>query len=505
MENDNWIADLTAHSDDALPAEVDVIVVGAGSGGCTTAGRLAADTDLQVLLLEAGTALPSEGTQTPGSAFFSLTPDVLDPNPTVPQPHVGSRVMTVPTGRGLGGGSTVNLFAWFRGHPHDYETWGRAGATGWGWEDVEPFFRRIESHAGSTAGDNPEKRGVTGPMKVRTAPDLELGQAAFIAAAQQAGIPVTNDLNGRQPLGAGLIDATISDGVRHSVLDGYLRPASAADNLQIRLNAEVATVDLTDGRATGVVLADGRHVRARTSVVLSAGAVRTPGILMRSGIGPAPQLRTAGIDTAVDLPGVGQNLHDHPMVIPVWPITSGRTLLDMNDGPATNAYRALRRGPLGNLPTTGAVLPGASGSNLPEIQALVYLLGIGGDMTPLEDPAISVTVALLSPQSRGSVRLDPDDPLGELVVDPGYLSDPDDLPRLRAGLRRIREIMEEPRCVRSAVHHSSRTPTWMTRAWTSGSSTIFRRSGTPSEPAAWARTAMPSLIHGSGCAESPVC
>lgn len=433
---------------DDLPAAVDVIVIGAGAAGCVVASRLSAERSRDVLVLETGSWTPTQQSRTPGTAFYALSEENLHLAETVPQTGLNDRSVGLPTGKGLGGGSSVNLLAWFQGDPADYDGWAAGGATGWDWASVESTFQKMEHFA-----PGPDDfHGAGGPIVVDTALDLEPGLLSFVAAGEEVGLEVSTDLNGARRTGVGLVQANIRDGVRHGVVDGYLAPVADRDNLQIALGCQVANLVLDGTRVVGVALTDGRTVLARERVVLSAGALRTPQLLMLSGIGPAEHLRDVGIDVVVDSPGVGSNFQDHPIVSAVWSLTSGRSLLDAQDEQAQAAYRLVRRGPLSVLPTVGALFPlsqadGADadgpGADAPAtIQALVYLLGLDATMTPMPQPAVSVTVALLTPSSRGTLRLASADPLAAPLIDPGYLTATDDLPRLREGVSRVREMMQ---------------------------------------------------------------
>ncbi|WP_328606610.1 GMC family oxidoreductase N-terminal domain-containing protein [Amycolatopsis sp. NBC_00345] len=423
------------------PSEVaDVVIVGGGAAGCVVAGRLAAGSDREIVLLEAGSVADARRSPMPGGAFAALNDEILHTDVTVPQPELGGRKIAVLTGKALGGGSSVNMLAWFQGDPADYDGWLAAGAEGWGWADVRPVFQRIE-HNAAGAG---EFHGAGGPMAIDFARDIEPGLLRFVAAGEQVGLPVSHDLNGKDRVGVGLSPTNIRNGARHSVVDGYLTPVAHRPGLSVRGDSPVERILIEDGRATGVRLADGTVIRAREKVVLAAGALKTPKLLMLSGVGPAEHLRAHGIDVVADSPGVGQNLHDHPMVPAVWQVHSGRTLLDAQDEQSQEAYRLLGRGPLSAFPTVAAFFPPADGDGAPEVQGLFYLIGLDGDLQPLDEPAVTVTVALLTPRSRGTLRLASADPAAAPIVDPGYLTDPGDLPRLREGVRRVAELMAAP-------------------------------------------------------------
>jgi choline dehydrogenase len=422
-----------------VPTEVDVVIIGAGAGGCTLAARLSEQTGEQILLLEAGPTIPDAESLVPGTNLNRIYGETLYQDATVPQPTLGGRVIALQTGRGLGGGSAVNIMSWFHGHPADYDDWAAAGANGWSAQDVMPTFKRIEHYA-----FGPDSfHGAGGPMVIDAPRDIDSTQMAFVAAGNEAGFPVTRDFNGSQRTGVGLASVNIRDGERHSVVDGYLLPALGRSNLTVRVGQRVDRVLLESRRATGVLLATGHTVQARRAVVLCAGAVRTPQLLMLSGIGPKAELRKHGIDVLLDSPGVGANLHDHPTVCPVWEVTSGPTLLDALTPESERAYALLRRGPFSAFARGTAMLPIAGEGDVPAIQVFFVELGLQPNGPPLNTPAVTAVTALMSPDSRGTVTLASPDPAIPPVLDPAYLSHPEDRRRLSSGLEIIEDIFAQ--------------------------------------------------------------
>jgi choline dehydrogenase len=422
-----------------LPDVVDHIVVGAGSAGAVVAARLSADPDRTVLLLEAGDPVDQDVTRVPGMASSLWSGTMAYENLTVPQAGLDGRRIALTTGRGLGGGSSVNTMGWFQAHPEDYDGWAASGATGWGWADMAPYPRRVEDHEFGAG----TYHGAGGPMTITTPYHLHPVTARFIEAGAALGWPVNPDLNGESREGIGLVQSNIRDGARHSVLDGYLNPVLGRPNLTVRTATPVERIAFDGTRAVGVRCAAG-EVRARRSVVLCAGALRTPQLLLLSGVGPRDQLGCHGITVVADLPGVGANLHDHPVVPIPWALVDAPALRGGYYENPADTYRMIRRGPLSAVGQAAAVLRTDPGLTAPDLQLVLALRGADAGRDPIDTPMVVSLVCLLTPDSRGTVTLRSSDPADPPAVDPGYLTVRRDVDRLRAGLRTALELFAAP-------------------------------------------------------------
>jgi len=413
-----------------LPAVVDHIIVGAGSAGSVLAARLSDDPSRTVLLLEAGDPVDEDVARVPGMASSLWSGDTAYENLTVPQRGLDGRRIALTAGRGLGGSSSVNGMGWFHGHPEDYEGWAANGASGWGWAEMAPHLRHVEDHE---LGAGPY-HGTGGPMAITTPYHLHPITSRFIEAGAALGWPVNPDLNGASREGIGLVQSNIRDGARHSVLDGYLNPALHRPNLTVRTGTPVQKIALEGTRSVGVH-STGGAVRARRSVVLCAGALRTPHLLLLSGIGPRDELARHGIPVAADLPGVGANLHDHPVVPMPWPIIDAPSLRGAYYEDPGLTYQMIRRGPLSAVGQAAAVLRTDPGLTAPDLQLVLALRGADAGRDPVPTPMVICLVCLLTPGSRGTVTLQSNDPADPPTVDPSYLTLRSDLDRLRAGMR----------------------------------------------------------------------
>jgi choline dehydrogenase len=400
----------------------DFVVVGAGTAGCVIAARLSEDSTARVVLLEAGSAQPLDLMAVPPAwpALMGTSADWADQ--TVVQEGTGSPVPW-PRGRALGGSSSINAMNFVRGHRASYDTWGQRGAHCWGFDDLLPFFKRSEH----TAGRDPALRGRDGPLRpAPAAPGHPIAQAGLQAAAQ-AGHPIAADISSGAEQGFGWCDLNIVDGRRQSAADAYLQPVLDRPNLDVVTDALAHRVTITDGRCTGVEYSVGAEtftVAAQTEVVLTAGTVGTAQLLMLSGIGPQAQLRELGIDVVTDLPGVGANLHDHPM--------SGIV------------YQSARPVPPGmnNHGEVQGLVSTDIGGHGPDVQIMFVDVPLRADSLPGPDigQGYTISVSLMAPFSRGSLRLATRVPGAAPVIDPRYYTDARDLDMMVAGLRMAREI-----------------------------------------------------------------
>jgi choline dehydrogenase len=423
-------------------AVYDYVIVGAGSAGCVLAARLTEDPAVRVLLLEAGPPDDADEIHIPAALnlLFKTTYDW--DFQTEPQERAAGRPIYWPRGRMLGGSSSMNAMIYIRGHRLDYDTWrDDYGCDGWGYTDLMPYFLRAEGNVRGASAYH----GAEGPLTVSDPRHKSAASTAFVEAAVAAGLPANSDFNAGQQDGAGFYQLTQADGRRRSAADAYLHPAADRPNLIVQTDALVTSIEIAGGRAVGVrYLLRGAEqlARAESEVILAAGAIGSPQLLMLSGIGPADHLAERGIAVIADSPGVGANLSDHPMVTVMWHTPKSVGPWEQA-GPRNLArWRLLHSGPLTtNIAEAGGFSRTVPGLPAPDLQW--HAVPAPYRNFGLADPsirALSLLIAGLVPGSRGRVRLRTADPRHKPSIDPAYLSDGADIDPLVRGIQRAREF-----------------------------------------------------------------
>lgn len=426
----------------------DYIVIGAGSAGCALSARLA-QAGKQVLLLEAGPADNHPYVHIPGTFIRVHGTRRTWMYRTEPEPFVNQREVFIPQGRTLGGGSSVNAMIYIRGQAEDYEEWKNAGCQGWGWADVLPVFRRCEANA-RLGG---QLHGQQGPLKVSDPRHKHFLSRAFVEAAVEAGVPANDDFNGAKQEGAGFYQTTTADGRRASSAASYLRPLRKSPNLKVMTSVHVTRLQFDGSRVVGVQAQDeaGRELsfRARGEVIVSAGAIASPKLLMLSGIGPREHLQAMGIDVRVDAPQVGENFQDHLSASVYAQTRQPSSLLGHDRGLRAVGhglkYLATRSGLLSSNVVESGAFVDATGCGRPDVQFHVVPALVGDiDRMPPAGHGISVNPCALRPRSRGRLRLKSADPLAEVALNANYLSDPEDMRTMVAGVKLARKILRAP-------------------------------------------------------------
>ncbi|WP_397453203.1 GMC family oxidoreductase [Pseudomonas sp. NA-150] len=426
----------------------DYIVVGAGSAGCALSARLTS-AGKHVLLLEAGPADNHPYIHIPGTFIRVHGSKRTWMYRTEPEPFVNQRQVYIPQGRTLGGGSSVNAMIYIRGQAEDYDHWQASGCPGWGWQDVLPVFRRCESNTRLSG----LLHGQEGPLKVSDPRHRHPLSQAFVQAAVEAGIPETDDFNGVRQEGAGFYQTTTSQGRRASSSVTYLRPLRNNPKLKVLTDTHVTQLLFDAGRVVGVQALGREGVAikfsARAEVIISAGAIASPKLLMLSGIGPQSHLQAMGIPTRFHSPGVGENFQDHLSASvyaqtrrPVSLLGHDRGLLALGHG---LKYLANRSGLLSSNVVESGAFVDATGCGRPDVQFHVVPALVGDiDRLPPGGHGISVNPCVLRPRSRGRLRLTNADPMAEVSLKANYLSDEYDLRTLVAGVKFARRILRAP-------------------------------------------------------------
>ena len=431
--------------------QYDYIIVGAGSAGCLLANNLTEDGRHSVLLIEAGPKNNALSLKIPAAVLKNLQSTKYNwAYQGEPEPELGGRMITHDRGKTLGGSSSINGLCFIRGHALDFEGWRQSGCEGWGYADVLPYFKRLENYSG---GEN-EYRGGDGPLAVHRPKPQNPLYKAFIDAGRDAGYQTTDDICGYRQEGFGVFDMSIENGERNSTAKAYLDPARPRQNLTVITDTQVQKIIFNGKEATGISYktTNGAIIKvdALKEVILSAGAVGSPQLLMLSGVGPASHLKDHGITIIADMPGVGQNLNDHPdfvlkyrclKPVSIWPQTrlvrrtfAGIRWLLRRDGIcASNQFEAV------------ACVRSAAGVEYPDIQLTISPAAVD-DQTwkPIPEHAFQIHVGLMRGFSRGNITLRNADPASPPRILANYLKDPRDRDLLRKGIRIVREIVNQP-------------------------------------------------------------
>jgi choline dehydrogenase len=416
-----------------LAREYDFVVVGGGSGGSVVARRLVERTNATVLLIEAGPSDIGVAAIDDAARWTALLRGVYDWGyDYAPSPYANGRIIGIPRGRVLGGSSSINAMIWYRGHPSDYDAWEAAGAAGWNFSAVLPYFKRAEDWEGGAT----RWRGAGGPLRIERPRDPHPIARALLEAAASLGVPVIDDMNAATNEGATLANLNACAGVRWSVARGYLRPIMGRANLTVLTNSLATKLGFAGGRCVSVThLVDGtaRVTQAAREVVLCAGAIDTPRMLMMSGIGDPAELKRLDVPTVHALAGVGQNLQDHPLLMGV---------------------NFAAREPLGPVRDNGggAIVNWKSTPGLPgpDLHAFVVQgAHAGSDVARefvLPRDCFAISPGLMRSKSRGHLRLLSAAPGGGIEIQPNFLHEPSDLQALVTGVEFCMELAATPAC-----------------------------------------------------------
>jgi choline dehydrogenase-like flavoprotein len=436
--------------------EFDYIVVGGGSAGCVLAARLSEDPETSVALIEAGPPDTSPLVHCPAGIAVLAQTGWLNWNfETVPQPGLGGRRGYQPRGKVLGGSSSVNAMVYVRGQAQDYDHWAALGNPGWSFNDVLPYFKKTEHNE---RGGN-EWHGTGGPLNVKDLGEPHRISRDFVQAAQQAGYRHNPDFNAEEQEGVGLYQVTHRSGERCSAAKAYLTTARHRPNLHIVTNATATKVLMQGTRAVGLAYLHGNEEKkllARREVLLSAGALQSPQLLMLSGIGPGPVLQQHGINLVHHLPGVGQHLHDHLDVVQVVHAPALTDLFGISPRGAWHVLQGLwnwrkhRQGILTtNFAEAGGFIKSDPAREMPDLQ-LHFVIGklVDHGRKTVLGHGYSCHVCLLRPHSRGSVSLANNDPRHPPLIDPNFLGDARDLLTLVRGFQKMRLILAQPALAR---------------------------------------------------------
>jgi choline dehydrogenase len=434
-----------------LIVNYDYLIIGGGSAGCVLANRLSEDPQVTVALIEAGASDTSVLIHCPaGLALLAKNGKVNWGYETVPQTALNGRRGFQPRGKVLGGSSSINAMIYIRGHRADYDLWASLGNTGWTWNEVLPYFKRSENNErGADA-----YHGTGGPLNVKDLTTPNRFGKIFWEAAVQAGYKYNADFNGADQEGVGPYQVTHKNGERFSAAKGYLTPVLARTNLTVITEALTQRILFEGRRAIGVEYVHGGQTviaRAEREVLLAAGAFGSPQILKLSGVGPADELKELGIALVHDLPGVGENLQDHADAILVYE-SAATDLLGISLPGAINTVKGIfewrnhRTGMLTtNFAEAGGFIKSSPDQVLPDLQ-FHFVIGklVNHGRKTILGHGFSCHVCVLRPKSRGSVKLASANAGDSPLIDPGFLTHPDDMELLVKGVKKMRAIMEAP-------------------------------------------------------------